>query len=50
MLYYKNEDSFMGDKGFFFYIQYDKDITTKDYIVELELDKDRIIRIINLVI
>jgi hypothetical protein len=40
MLYYKNESSFMGDRGFFFYIEYDKEITTKDYIVEIKLDRD----------
>jgi hypothetical protein len=39
MLYYKNEDTFNKD-SFMFYIQYDKDINTEDYIVELLIDKE----------
>lgn len=40
MLYYKNEDSFSKEKGYLFYVQYDKDITDIDYIVTVKTDKE----------
>lgn len=39
MLYYKNEDTFNKD-SFMFYLQYDKNIDSKDYLVELIIDKE----------
>ena len=40
MVYYKNEDSFQEGKGLLFYLEYDKDIDSKDYLVEIEVDKE----------
>jgi hypothetical protein len=39
MLYYKNEDTFNKDT-FMFYLQYEKDIDSKDYLIELIIDKE----------
>ena len=40
IVYYKNEDSFLVEKGVLFYLQYDKEISSEDYIVEIELDNE----------
>ena len=40
MVYYKNEDSFRKGNGFSFYLQYDKDISDIDYLVEIENNKE----------
>lgn len=40
MLYYKNESSFVDGTGFLFYLQYDKDIDTYDYLVEVNVDRN----------
>jgi len=37
MLYHKNEESLNSD-GFLFYLKYEKEISDKDYIVEIKLD------------
>lgn len=40
IVYYKNEDSFNKQEGFLFYLQYDEELSTEDYIIEINLDKE----------
>jgi hypothetical protein len=40
IVYYKNEDSFKEDEGFLFYTEYEKDISSIDYIITIKLDKE----------
>jgi len=40
IVYYKNNDSFVKDGEGLFYLQYDLEITERDYIIELKLDSE----------